>query len=140
MKRCSGMTHRNVLYGVSKFRGFWSHQETRGGPELQNCIPTWCSVCNGLGWVFFLPRPVTARIGPVGSTGPIRQDTPENLKLCGHPAVAEYLKKEKRGHDQKLNRSTILQLQVMEDVDLDQDDYEDVSGWGRQNPITAQYL
>jgi ribonuclease G len=122
--------------GLSKF-GLLEITRKRVRPELQELYTDVCSVCNGIGWVFS-PATVTARIDRWLNRAD-SQDTPRNLKLAVNPAVAEYLKKENGDMIKKLEQEHHFTLQVVEDEDLDQDDYE-MYPVGATKSITAKYL
>jgi len=105
-------------------------------PELQELYTDVCSVCNGLGWVFS-PATVTARIDRWLNRAD-SQDTPRDLTLRVNPAVAEYLKKEDSHMIRQLEQEHKIKLKVVEDQDLDQDDYEFFPA-GQTKSITAKY-
>jgi ribonuclease G len=125
----------NSCTGLSKF-GLMEITRKRVRPELQELYTDVCSVCNGLGWVFS-PATVTARIDRWLNRAD-SQDTPRNLTLHVNPAVAEYLKKEDSHMIKKLEQEHHVTLKVMEDEDLDQDDYE-FYPVGQTKSITAKY-
>ena len=122
--------------GLSKF-GLMEITRKRVRPELQELYTDVCSVCNGIGWVFS-PATVTARIDRWLNRAD-SQDSPRNLKLAVNPAVAEYLKRENGDMIKKLEQEHHFTLQVVQDDDLDQDDYE-MYPVGETKSITAKFL
>ena len=106
-------------------------------PELQELYTDVCSVCNGIGWVFS-PATVTARIDRWLNRAD-SQDSPRNLKLAVNPAVAEYLKRENGDMIKKLEQEHHFTLQVVQDEDFDQDDYE-MYPVGETKSITSKFL
>jgi len=125
----------NSCTGLSKF-GLMEITRKRVRPELQELYTDVCGVCNGLGWVFS-PATVTARIDRWLNRAD-SQDTPRNLSLSVNPAVAEYLKKQDSHMIRKLEQEHNVALKVVEDEDLDQDDYE-FYPVGQSKSITAKY-
>jgi len=125
----------NSCTGLSKF-GLMEITRKRVRPELQELYTDVCSVCNGLGWVFS-PATVTARIDRWLNRAD-SQDTPRDLTLRVNPAVAEYLKKEDSHMIRQLEQEHKIKLKVVEDQDLDQDDYEFFPA-GQTKSITAKY-
>jgi ribonuclease G len=125
----------NSYTGLSKF-GLMEITRKRVRPELQELYTDVCGVCNGLGWVFS-PATVTARIDRSLNRADSK-DSPRNLTLAVNPAVAEYLKKENSHMVKKLEQEHHFTLDVVEDEDLDQDDYEFYPK-GQTKPITGKY-
>jgi ribonuclease G len=126
----------NSCTGLSKF-GLMEITRKRVRPELQELYTDVCSVCNGLGWVFS-PATVTARIDRWLNRAD-SQDTPRDLTISVNPAVAEYLRKDNSQMIKKLELEHNFKLKVMEDDNLDQDDYE-FYPVGQTKSITAKYL
>jgi ribonuclease G len=121
--------------GLSKF-GLMEITRKRVRPELQELYTDVCGVCNGLGWVFS-PATVTARIDRWLNRADSK-DSPRNLTLAVNPAVAEYLRKENSQMVKKLAQEHHFTLEVKEDEDLDQDEYEFYPK-GQTKPITEKY-
>ena len=121
--------------GLSKF-GLMEITRKRVRPELQELYTDVCGVCNGLGWVFS-PATVTARIDRWLNRADSK-DSPRNLTLAVNPAVAEYLRKENSQMVKKLEQEHHFTLEVKEDEDLDQDEYEFYPK-GQTKPITEKY-
>jgi ribonuclease G len=120
---------------LSKF-GLMEITRKRVRPELQELYTDVCGVCKGLGWVFS-PATVTARIDRWLNRADSK-DSPRNLTLAVNPAVAEYLKKENGQMVKKLEQEHHFTLDVVEDEDLDQDDYEFFPK-GQTKAITVKY-
>jgi ribonuclease G len=121
--------------GLSKF-GLMEITRKRVRPELQELYTDVCGVCNGLGWVFS-PATVTARIDRWLNRADSK-DSPRNLTVAVNPAVAEYLRKENSTMVRRLEQEHHFTLDVVEDEDLDQDDYEFFPK-GQDKPITGKY-
>jgi ribonuclease G len=120
---------------LSKF-GLMEITRKRVRPELQELYTDVCGVCKGLGWVFS-PATVTARIDRWLNRADSK-DTPRNLTLAVNPAVAEYLRKENGTMVKKLEQEYNFTLEVVEDEDLDQDDYEFFPK-GQKKAITGKF-
>ena len=121
--------------GLSKFC-LMEITRKRVRPELQELYTDVCGVCKGLGWVFS-PATVTARIDRWLNRADSK-DSPRNLTLTVNPAVAEYLKNENSQMVKKLEQEHHFTLDVVEDEDLDQDDYEFFPK-GQTKSITGKY-
>jgi ribonuclease G len=121
--------------GLSKF-GLMEITRKRVRPELQELYTDVCGVCNGLGWVFS-PATVTARIDRWLNRADSK-NSPRNLTLAVNPAVAEYLRKENSQMVKRLEQEHHFTLEVKEDEDLDQDEYEFYPK-GQTKPITEKY-
>jgi ribonuclease G len=121
--------------GLSKF-GLMEITRKRVRPELQELFTDVCNVCNGLGWVFS-PATVTARIDRWLNRAD-SQDTPRELVLAVNPAVKAYLAKENSQMLRKLEVEHNFRLSVVEDEDVDQDDYEFYPK-GEKKAITSKF-
>jgi ribonuclease G len=88
-------------------------------PELQEYFTDVCHACNGLGWVFS-PETVSTRIDR-----DLRrmEEGARNLVLSVHPAVAAYLLKDNAQMKAMLEKAHKSHLEIIEDEDLDQDEY-----------------
>jgi ribonuclease G len=122
--------------GLSKF-GLMEITRKRVRPELQELFTDVCNVCNGLGWVFS-PATVTARIDRWLNRAD-SQDTPRELVLAVNPAVHAYLTKENSQMLRRLEQEHNFHLSVVEDEDLDQDDYEFYPK-GQKKEITSKFI
>ncbi|MDG5813672.1 Rne/Rng family ribonuclease [Chitinispirillales bacterium ANBcel5] len=102
-------------------------------PELQEFFSDVCHACGGLGWVFS-PETVTARID---RTLRRTQQKPSVLTLSVHPAVSAYLKKDEGAVKKMLENEHDCQIKVIEDEQLDQDEYsfEEIEGG---NSVTSE--
>jgi ribonuclease G len=125
----------NSCTGLSKF-GLMEITRKRVRPELQELYTDVCGVCNGLGWVFS-PATVTARIDRWLNRADSK-DSPRNLTIAVNPAVAEYLNKGDNRMIKQLEQEHHFTLKVVEDEDLDQDDYEFYPA-GQTKAITDKY-
>jgi ribonuclease G len=107
--------------GLSKF-GLMELTRKRVRPELQELYTDVCPACNGLGWVFS-PETVTTRIDremkrmESGRKGQI-------VTLSVHPSVAAYLLKDKGAIIKTLEDEHGMKLKVIENEELDPDEYE----------------
>jgi ribonuclease G len=122
--------------GLSKF-GLMEITRKRVRPELQELFTDVCSVCNGIGWVFS-PATVTARIDRWLNRAD-SQDTPRELVLAVNPAVKAYLAKENSQMLRKLEAEHNFHLSVVEDDDIDQDDYQFYPK-GEKKAITSKFI
>ncbi|KMQ49747.1 ribonuclease, Rne/Rng family [Chitinispirillum alkaliphilum] len=104
--------------GLSKFC-LMEITRKRVRPELQEFFSDVCHACGGLGWVFS-PETVTARID---RTLQRTENMPRELTLSVHPAVAAYLHKNGDVLKEMLQREHNCTLNVVEDDELDQDEY-----------------
>lgn len=106
--------------GLSKF-SLLEITRKRVRPELRELYTDVCHACNGLGWVFS-PAAVSARIDRwlYRTDGEKR---PKKLTLAVHPAVAAYLLKDNGAVVHRLEKQHSLGLNVVEDAELDQDEY-----------------
>jgi ribonuclease G len=120
---------------LSKF-GLMEITRKRVRPELQELYTDVCNVCNGLGWVFS-PATVTARIDRWLNRAD-SHDTPRELVLAVNPAVKAYLTKENSQMLKEMEAEHNFKLSVVEDEDIDQDDYEFYPK-GAQKAITSKY-
>jgi ribonuclease G len=125
----------NSCTGLSKF-GLMEITRKRVRPELQELYTDVCSVCNGLGWVFS-PATVTSRIDRWLNRAD-SHDTPRNLTLSVNPAVAQFLRKDNSLMIRSLEQEHNFRLGVVENEDLDQDEYEFYPA-GQTKSITSKY-
>jgi ribonuclease G len=106
--------------GLSKF-GLMELTRKRVRPELQEFYTDVCHACNGLGRVFS-PATVTTRIDRElkrsGASG-----SKSVVTLAVHPAVAAYLRENNERMLRQLEREHNCRLEIMEDEELDQDEY-----------------
>lgn len=109
----------NACTGLSKF-GLMEITRKRVRPELQEYFTSVCHACDGLGWVFSAES-VTARIDRDLAR-------PENrgseIELSIHPAVSAYLLNDGKQVKNMLEREHHCRLKLVEDGDLDQDEYQ----------------
>ncbi|MBD3315586.1 MAG: Rne/Rng family ribonuclease [Chitinivibrionales bacterium] len=107
--------------GLSKF-GLMEITRKRVRPELQELYTDVCHACNGLGRVFS-PATVTTRIDRelkrTGASG-----SKNTVTLAIHPAVAAYLHENEDRMVHQLEREHDCRLEIMEDEELDQDEFE----------------
>ncbi len=104
--------------GLSKFC-LMEITRKRVRPELQEFFTNVCHACQGLGWVFSAET-VTSRIDR--DLKRIRvQD--QKLMLAVHPAVAAFLFKDNDRMKKNMERDHRCNLEVIEDEELDQDEY-----------------
>jgi Ribonuclease G/E len=85
----------------------------------------------------FSPATVTARIDRWLNRAD-SQDTPRELVLAVNPAVKAYLAKENSQMLRKLEVEHNFRLSVVEDEDVDQDDYEFYPK-GEKKAITSKF-
>ncbi len=104
--------------GLSKFC-LMEITRKRVRPELQEFFSDVCHACGGLGWVFS-PETVTARID---RTLRRTEKLPKMLTLSVHPAVAAYLHRDGDVLKSTLENEHKCQLSIIEDEELDQDEY-----------------
>lgn len=117
--------------GLSRF-GLIEITRKRVRPELQEFFTDVCHACDGLGWVFS-PETVVARIDRE-----FRRTTynaPE-IALSIHPAVSAYLNKDGAGMKKMLERDHKCKLDIVEDEQLDQDEYTITPVHNRSNKKT----
>jgi ribonuclease G len=113
--------------GLSKF-GLMELTRKRVRPELQEMFSDVCHACNGLGWVFS-PQTVATRIDrSLRREGRGRHD----LVLSVNPSVAAYFDKEGSRIIAKLQKAHDCSVKIIEDEELDQDEFEIVSS---KNPL-----
>jgi ribonuclease G len=106
--------------GLSKF-GLIEITRKRVRPELQELFTDVCHACNGLGRVFS-PATVTTRIDRW--LGRQKHKANAAFTLALHPSVAAYLRKDDNEIIKRLERQHKATLQIAEDPELDQDEYE----------------
>ncbi|MBN1575682.1 MAG: Rne/Rng family ribonuclease [Chitinispirillaceae bacterium] len=108
----------NASTGLSKF-GLMEITRKRVRPELQEYFTNVCPACEGLGWVFS-PESVTAHIDrDLQRSG----HTSREIDLSVHPAVRAYLQKEGEQLKKMLEKEHRCRLIILEDDELDQDEY-----------------
>ncbi len=107
--------------GLSRF-GLIEITRKRVRPELQELFTDVCRACNGIGWVFS-PATVTTRIDRWLKWAE-SNNIPKKLTLAVHPAVATYLLNENGAMVKRLQDEHGLSLRVVEDEELDQDEFE----------------
>ena len=107
----------NACTGLSKF-GLMEITRKRVRPELQEYFTDGCPACEGLGWVFSAES-VTAHI----DRDLRRYDKKGDLELSVPSSVKAYLLKEGEQIKKMLEREHGRQLIIIEDEELDQDEY-----------------
>ncbi|MFP4416518.1 MAG: Rne/Rng family ribonuclease [Chitinivibrionales bacterium] len=105
--------------GLSKF-GLMEVTRKRVRPELQELFTDVCHACNGLGWVFS-PQTVTARIDRALKREAFGQ---KRIAIAVHPSVAAYMRKDSALIVRTLGERHGYSLEVHEDEEQDQDEYE----------------
>jgi len=116
--------------GLSKF-GLLEITRKRVRPELGELFTDVCRACNGLGRVFS-PATVTTRIDRWLSRP--RQGSTQSFTLAVHPAVAVYLATDNNAIVRKLENEHGVRLSVVEDPELDQDEFEFRAHSGKGEP------
>lgn len=104
--------------GLSKFC-LMEITRKRVRPELQEFFTDVCHACQGLGWVFSAET-VTARIERDFKRLKVNE---KDLILAVHPAVAAFLFKDDGLMKRTMERDFHCALQVIEDGEMDQDEY-----------------
>jgi ribonuclease G len=104
--------------GLSKFC-LLEITRKRVRPELQEFFTDVCHACQGLGWVFS-PEAVTGRIDRDLKRIKVSD---HDLMLAVHPAVAAFLFKDDQMMKKNMERDHHCKLEIIEDDELDQDEY-----------------
>jgi ribonuclease G len=118
--------------GLSKF-GLMELTRKRVRPELQELYTDVCHACNGLGWVFS-PQTVTTRIDRELK----RMVAPQPghpVTLSVHPSVAAYLRIDNSATIKTLEKEHTMKLVVVENEELDPDEYEVSSGTSKKTTV-----
>ncbi|MBN1760240.1 MAG: Rne/Rng family ribonuclease [Chitinispirillaceae bacterium] len=123
----------NACTGLSKF-GLMEITRKRVRPELQEYFTDVCPACEGLGWVFSAES-VTARIDRDLRR---RTDKKGDLELLVPSSVSAYLTMEGSQILKMLEREHGRKLTIVEDDELDQDEYtiRQMSGSNRKKRVT----
>jgi ribonuclease G len=123
------------MTSLSKF-GLIEITRKRVRPELRELYTEMCEACSGLGYVFS-PASISSRIDRWLQRAGAQGKRPDELKLAVHPQVAAYLLKDRGSLVRRLEEQHRIRLEVVENAELDQDEYEFYSK-GQTKPISLK--